>query len=219
MADPLSITASIIAVVQATDYVITSCQTYVGRVKNAAADIDKVFKEASLLKGIFLNLQELAQEDPDNERLKDLIGPGGPVAICNEALSAIHAKLQAQASQARLTTTRRLLWPFESKKLDEILERIREQKPNLVLSLETDSANISRDIRNGVRDVQSTLESTHMKEKREKILDWLQPNDPKEKHSTSRRAHEEGSNQWVLEHPEFLTWTKKPRQNIWVSVP
>lgn len=218
MADPLSITASIIAVIQATDYVLTSCQSYIGRVKNAAADVDKVFQETSLLKGIFLNLQELAQDEPDNERLKDLVCPGGPVTICKEALGDIHAKLQKHVSQSGLTTTRKLLWPFESKKLDEILERIRMQKPNLLLSLEADSANISREIRSGVKDIQISLESTHMKEKKEKILDWLQPHDPREKHSNSRRVHEEGSNQWVLNHPEFKSWTEEPREHIWVSM-
>jgi hypothetical protein len=216
MADPLSVAASIITLIQATDYVLTCCYTYVGRVKNAEVDIDKVVQETSLLKGLFLNLHDLAQDEPENERLKDLISQGGPLSICKEALGEIERKLKSPSS--KLTTSRRLLWPFDSKKLDEILERIRKQKPTLLLSLSIDNADISREIKSGVKDIQIALESAQFQEKREKILDWLRPNDPKEKHLNSRRVHEHGSNQWVLDHPDFLKWRTDPRQNIWVRI-
>jgi hypothetical protein len=66
MADPLSIAASIITVIQVTDQVLTCCYTYVGRVKSATADIDRAVQETSLLKGLLLNLYELAQDEPNN---------------------------------------------------------------------------------------------------------------------------------------------------------
>ena len=114
MTDPLSVAVSIITIIQATDHVLTCCYTYVGRVKSAAADIDRAVQETSLLKGLLLNLYELAQDEPNNEKLKSLVAPAGPLSICTKALKEIEAKLQPGLT--KLTAKQRLLWPFESKK-------------------------------------------------------------------------------------------------------
>jgi hypothetical protein len=215
MSDPLSVVANIIAVIEATDFVLTRCYTYIGRVKNATAEIDRLVLKISLLKGIFSNLHELANGDPYSKTLQDLIRPGGPMAVCTQSLAEIQQRLEA--SSTKPIAQRKLLWPFEAKKLDEILGRIRQQKPTLLLCLATDNANISRDIRSGVDDIQDILEFTQRNEKLDKILDWLQPFDPSQKHSDARKAHEYGSNQWVLEHPEFLPWTRDAGRNLWVG--
>jgi hypothetical protein len=215
MADPLSIAASIITVIQVTDQVLTCCYTYVGRVKSATADIDRAVQETSLLKGLLLNLYELAQDEPNNERLKSLVAPAGELSLCTEALKEIETKLQPGST--KLTTKQRLLWPFESKKLEEILERIRKQKPGLLLVLATDNLDVTRKIQNGVKDIQNSFESAQLHDKREKFLNWLRPNDPKDKHMVSRQEHEEGTNQWVLDDLKFGKWMQEPRQNIWVS--
>jgi hypothetical protein len=215
MSDPLSLAASIIAVVQLTDLVLTSCYTFVGKVKSAAADINKIIHEISLLKGIFLNLHELGDEDRGGDGLKALIGPDGPVSICLEALREIEVKLQPASTI--LTTKRKIFWPFESKKLDEILERVRNQNPALLLALSADNATLTRDIQDDVRNIQGSLELMEMQQRREKIITWLHMIDPNSKHRDSRRVHEEGSNQWILELKEFCQWRDTPGENIWVS--
>jgi hypothetical protein len=94
-----------------------------------------------------------------------------------------------------LTVKQRLLWPFESKKLEQILERIRNQKPALLLALATDNMDVTRKIQDDIKDIQDSMESVQMHDKREKILTWLWLNDPKFKHMISREGHEEGTNQ------------------------
>jgi predicted transglutaminase-like cysteine proteinase len=217
MADPLSIAASIITVVQVTDQVLTCCYAYVGRVKTAAADIDRAVQETSLLKGLLLNLLGLVQDEPDNERFNSLVAPAGALSICTEALKEMEMKLRP-TKQTRLTAKERLLWPFESKKLEEILVRIDRQKPAILLALATDNLDTTRKIQTGVEDIQSSIESAHLHDKREKILNWLRPNDPKDRHTICRQQHEDGTNQWVLDNPDFREWTHKPRRNIWVSL-
>jgi len=214
MSDPLSIAASIIAVIQITDQVLTSCYTYVGRVKTAAADIERAVQETSLLKGLLLNLRQLAEDEPNNPRLGCLIAPSGALSICTDALEEIRAKLEPRSTA--LTARQRLLWPFESKRLEQILERIQKQKPTLLLALMTNDVDVTRKIQAGVKDIQSSLESVRLHDKQEKILTWLRPNDPKDKHMISRQEHEEGTNQWVLDHPKFRKWTQGPRQHVWL---
>jgi hypothetical protein len=216
MADPLSFAASILAVIQITDEVLTRCYIYVGRVKSAASEIDRTVQESSLLKGLLLNLHQLALEEPDNPRLETLVAPAGALSICTEELKKIEAKLQPLSKT--LTTKRRLLWPFESKGLEQILERIRLQKPALLLALATDNLDATRKIQDGVKNIQASLDSAQSQDKREKILTWLRPLDPKEKHIISRQEHEEGTNQWILDHPDFRKWLEESKENIWVSL-
>jgi hypothetical protein len=64
-----------------------------GRVKNAAADIGRAVQETSLLKGLLLNLHQLARDEPDNQRLETLNAPAGALSICMEALMEIETKL------------------------------------------------------------------------------------------------------------------------------
>jgi hypothetical protein len=214
MADPLSTAASILTVIQLTDQVLTHCYAYIGMVKNAAAEIDNVIHVIGLLKGIFFNLHQLAIANPSSARLNDLIAAGGPLSVCSGVLKQLEAKLNTPS--AKLTATRKLLWPFESKKLEGLLEKIRQQKPALLLSLATDNANFSYKIRDDVRQIQAGLDSARLEDKRERVLGWLRPSDSKEKHLTSRRLQEHGTNQWVLDNVKFQRWTQEPRQNIWV---
>lgn len=217
MADPLSIAASIITVVQVTDQVLTCCYAYVGRVKTAATDIDRAVQETSLLKGLLLNLHSQVQDEPNNERFKSLVAPTGALSTCAEALKEMEMILQPTRTK-KLTTKEKLLWPFESKKLDEILLRIEKQKPAILLTLATDNLATTRKIQTGIEDIQNSIEFAQLNDKREKILDWLRPNDPKERHTICRQQHEEGTNQWILDNPDFREWTNEPRRNIWVSL-
>jgi len=167
MADPLSVAASIIAIVQAADQVLTRCYGYLGRVRSAAVDIDKAVQEISVLKGLLLNLHDLAQGEPNNERLKLLVAPTGPLSIRAEVLQEIEAKLEPAST--KLTPRRKCLWPFESRKLEEILERIRKQTPVLILAMVTDVAEIPRKLQTDVQAIQNSLKSAQSQGRYEKF--------------------------------------------------
>jgi hypothetical protein len=210
MADPISLAASIITLVHVTDSVLTSCYTYIGRVKAAAAEIEKAVLETSTLKGILLNLHELSLNEPDNASLQVL---SGPLAACLATLKDMETRLRPLSE--KLTTKRKLIWPFEARKLDELLGRIREQKPQLMLTLAVDAADLSRQIRTGVEDIKLSLEYTQLREDRENILRWLHPNDPKAKHMKCREDHRAGTNKWVLDHHLFNKWFTQPQGLLW----
>jgi hypothetical protein len=152
-------------------------------------------------------------DEPNSENLKLL---QGPLSVCSAAIKEMETKLRPASE--KLTTRRKLMWPFESKKLDEILARIQEQKATLSLALTTDSAYISRQIHAGVEDIKLSIQSAETREKREKILTWLHPNDPKSKHLKCRHDHRAGTNKWVFEHEMFKTWLSEGQSVLWVSL-
>jgi hypothetical protein len=106
------VAATIVTIVQLTDTILATCYAYTGKVKNAAAGVDKVIQELSVIKGIVLNLHGLAKQKASAENLTSLCGPNSPVSVCLTALQEINDKLEkiAKSHSAR----QKLLWPFES---------------------------------------------------------------------------------------------------------
>ncbi|KAI9783658.1 MAG: hypothetical protein M1839_003506 [Geoglossum umbratile] len=206
MADPLSVAASIVALLTLTETVLTSCYRYVGQVNNAAADVDRVIRETGGLKVILLDLKGLVDEDGAS-RLSSLCGENGALTSCIQSLQELESRLLPAARPMSLR--RRLLWPFESKKVDEILSNIQKQKPTLSLAL------IGQNLR-ATHAVQDSFEQSHVREEREKVLNWLWCTDPTVKHLASRRLHQPGSNHWVLESNAFKGWKQNRGHTLWL---
>jgi len=59
--DPVSSVASIIAVLQLSEAVLSSCYRFVGKVKDAASDIDRVIHQIGYLTTILQHLKNLAE--------------------------------------------------------------------------------------------------------------------------------------------------------------
>jgi hypothetical protein len=58
--DPLSITASVIAIIQISTKIVSICADYIRYVKDAPSDLRKIMLEAAAAKGIFEALSLLA---------------------------------------------------------------------------------------------------------------------------------------------------------------
>src|SRR5215469_2131704 len=130
--DPLSPVASIIAVLQLSEAVLSSCYRFVGKVKDAASDIDRVIHQIGYLTTILQDLKNLAEPNGtppgasvSSNSLKSLIGEHGPLAVCARSLEELKSKLP----NGPVSLRQKLQWPFESKKINEIMNRIMAQIP------------------------------------------------------------------------------------------
>jgi len=205
--------ASIIAVFQLSEAVLSSCYRYVGKVKDATADIDRVIRQIGYLSTILRDLKDLTQlngtiqastHTPSNV-LKNLMGDHGPLAVCARCLDELKLKLPSGPVSLR----QKLQWPFESKKINDVMDRITAQVPILELALLGD--NYSLTVATKVY-----LEDTKRREEREKVLDWLRCVDPTVKHLASRRLHQPGSNHWVLKEEDFTQWRDNMGHTLWL---
>ena len=59
--DPLSITASVIAIIQLTSQIYSSCQQYYSNVKSARKDIDRISNEINNLAAILKKLHTVIE--------------------------------------------------------------------------------------------------------------------------------------------------------------
>jgi hypothetical protein len=159
----LALALSIVSLIKLSNTVLTSCAEYVGKVKNAPGDINKIINEVSGLEFILKSLSKLALtegvddhssvennsrlsssgeyhsnsvNDPRLTSLRALhqLPTGGPFNGCKEVLSEISRKLEKITSAGSMQR-QLILWPFESGKLEKLLSILEKHKTTFLLAL------------------------------------------------------------------------------------
>jgi len=134
--DPLSITASVIAVVQLTSTVIG----YLNDVKDAPKECQQCAIEGSNILSLLISLRyrlELGQAgDAWFTAVRDLNVENGPLEQFKQALEQLRAKVENQDGFQKIK--RRLLWKFSKTEVAEILARMERLKSLVAIALESD---------------------------------------------------------------------------------
>ncbi|KAI9709873.1 MAG: hypothetical protein M1812_007581 [Candelaria pacifica] len=151
--DPLSITASVITVIQAAGAVISVCYDYRSSRKSSSWELPKVIEEVKSLRDILEALEELAvkAERPNGSAtvetqlptLKRLCEPKGQLAGCKGELEALEKKLlpsrwSGPAGSKRRGLIEALSWPLQEGETRKILENIGRFKASLNIALMAD---------------------------------------------------------------------------------
>ena len=158
--DPLSVTASAIAILQLTTSLIKVTHNYAKRVKNADKEIGKLIEELANLETVFKNLQTVSERadkyaaqraetnDPaagstqsQNQdsllpTVQKMIATGGPFQTCYDQMLAIQVELTKEQSKIK----RSLLWPSQKEDIQEVLRRLRNLKSDLDTAIISDTA-------------------------------------------------------------------------------
>ncbi|OBT86395.1 hypothetical protein VE02_05285 [Pseudogymnoascus sp. 03VT05] len=143
MADPLSATASIIAVLQLSSTVLR----YLVDVKEASADRKSLIHEISSTRGILSTL---------NETVVD--ARVGPLNVLTTTLQSLATTLKDSALATGIRkTVDSLRWPFKQGEVDKILRVIERQKSTLSLALDNDHIALSREIRNNTEAIRDDV--------------------------------------------------------------
>jgi hypothetical protein len=139
MADPLSITASIIAVVQLTAKLTELCRYYRRGVKSASADFAKLEKEAISIEAILNTVKDqLEKRDDQGRPLYPTLAQGG-VEDLDECRVALERMVKKLGDSKR--SLRKLYWPLSNgpRELEEIIEVMTRKKQDLSLRLDIDN--------------------------------------------------------------------------------
>ena len=135
--DPLSITASITALLQLTSTVIQ----YVNGVRGAAEDRGRILSELAGVNSILLILQDEAdraeQDDQWSSTFESLNRPGGPLEQFRMALERLSSKLAPSATGLK-KMGKAISWPFQKEEVKEILSSVERQKALLNLARQND---------------------------------------------------------------------------------
>jgi hypothetical protein len=210
--------AAILQLVQMSFQVVNSCYTYVQSARNAPVEITRTISEVNSLKGILEYLQRLVSDGSNSQSvlaLGSLMGPQGPFEASTAALQELAKKLKAlnEASAVR----RRLLWPIEASKFEEILQGLEKHKTTFILALAGNNAHSGQKTELGVQEVKSSIEDLKTEEKRKSVLRWLRDADPTSNHRAARKKHEQPeTGTWLLKCEEFERWKGQGGQILWM---
>jgi hypothetical protein len=135
--DPLSSTASVIAVIQISERILTLCSEYAIAVKGAKGDIERLNSEVTALFDVLKKVKDLA-DGPDAATLTALNALTKPIAQCSSELLAIRARLDPTRQTMNRLGLRSLKWPFKSKEVNIVIEALQRYKTTINMALNVD---------------------------------------------------------------------------------
>ena len=147
--DPLSITASIIAVWQAANAIISICYNYSAAVKGTPWRVPNVTNEVQSLRDVLESVAKLAEraknEDTSAEArlpaLEVLCEPEtGLLAMCKTELESLEKKLQPSKRLGAKggAVLQSLSWPLKEGETERMLKNMERYKTTLLVALQTD---------------------------------------------------------------------------------
>ena len=136
MADPLCISASIIAVLQLTSTVVQ----YINDVKDASEERLRIRDEISSTSFLLYMLKDRIQQARSGElwlsSVQSLDVPNGPLDQFRRALEQLASRLAPSKGLRKIRKA--LVWPFQREEIKEILSTIERQKLLFDLTLQND---------------------------------------------------------------------------------
>lgn len=147
MADPLSVAASIVTVLQLAQSVVQGIQV----VKDSSKERKTVRDEVIYLSGLLFNLKGgLERHQLNQELLSSLDTPLGPLAQLKDAVEQLSALLIPSTGLRNVGKT--LFWAHQKDKVNDLLRKIERQKTFILFALENNQLDLSHNIR---RDIQN----------------------------------------------------------------
>ena len=140
--DPLSVSASIIAILQMTGHVIQ----YINGVRGSPTERERFNTELVGINNILIQLQgpaeeaeqaaELRKTDRWSETLQSLNQPNGPLKQLEQVLRTLESKLAPACGLG--SVKKALIWPFQKEEVRELIATIERQKTLLNLARQND---------------------------------------------------------------------------------
>lgn len=150
--EPFSLAASVIAVIQLSEMIISICKWYITSMKDVPKGLRTVMMEGGSVKSILSDLEFFmstwATTGDMSHILRSLEGPDGPVEGCRTALVELGKLFPSEATSNATHSKRgataisyaKLAWPFKEEKAWKILGNIIRDKATIALALKMDTA-------------------------------------------------------------------------------
>ncbi|KAH8756434.1 hypothetical protein BGZ57DRAFT_957852 [Hyaloscypha finlandica] len=221
MADPVSITASIIAILQISGAVIQTSYHYLHSIKDGRNDTRRIIDELNNLNGVLLALDDLARSanvpgDIRFSNLERLLNTrDGPLQKCRTELQDLESKLSEPATGLK-RLGKALVWPLNEKEAQRSLDIIRAQKATCHFALNADNTALSVAIHDNVRALGEFFAAIKIEGEDKRVIDWYSAVDPCSNHLAACEKHEPTTGAWFLECAEFAAWLKLPKSFLWL---
>ncbi|KAF7506336.1 hypothetical protein GJ744_011909 [Endocarpon pusillum] len=213
--DPLSISASIAAVLTLTGTVIQ----YLNNLKGAPKDRERILLELCNVNGMLYMLQDQAEQaqqaDSWSLTLQSLNMPNGPIKQFKTALERLAKRMAPVEGLGKVTKA--ITWPFQKEEINEILNSIERQKTLFNLARQNDHIALSKAIKGDIARLRSTVGEVDKNVARlqidshhETIRRWLAAPDPSINYNKALRDRHARTGTWFIESKIFADWKSVP---------
>ena len=230
----IGLAASIIAVIQISEDVITRAYNYGKAVKAAKKDMDKIQGEIENLKKTLTKLKDLAQIAETSGQsltlwptLIVLQSKESPLHGCQSSLESLQPELAPVSFLEKFKV--RAQWPHTQKKVNAALQSMVCQKDLLIEALNIDQASQILSTGHAVHNIaeaqveqQEVSLSTNSKVtelKDENVIRWLISTDPSVNQVAAIDKHEKYTGKWLFEDQRYISWNTATHGFLWIHGP
>jgi hypothetical protein len=236
--DPLSVTASVIAVLQAANSIISVCYDFRAAIKDHPWAMTRITNSINELRTILGRLEQVANESElklddtsctRHSALEALCQDGGAIRNCYDDLRTLEQKIGSGSWAGNEGSRRRAFiqsigWQFKGKEAEDMLKRLDGYKTTLNLAITMDQAALMKAMSKTMQDVEKNTRSLFkqfqgisLDESKRRILQWLSPVDPSISHEAALKIRQAGTNNWFLSCNEFENWRDSENSFLWLS--
>ncbi|KAK3400448.1 hypothetical protein B0T20DRAFT_145963 [Sordaria brevicollis] len=220
--DPLSFSASLIAVVTLAGQVAKTCKSYIDGITNHPREIRLIYIEVTSLASILDGLKILREDDyEDANVITQLKGKDGPIHGCQQTIRELSDLVHLNPASAtcgtsgtkrrrvrsKLPTLEQLAWPFRKDEAVALLKRIATHK-------QTINAALTLSLHSEVRSIKAKLDQVQ----KNSLCDWLVQINPSSNHNAATGLYEEGTGDWISRSQEWNLWVNKQseKRSLWI---
>jgi hypothetical protein len=142
--DPLSITASTIAIIQISSDIVAYINGTTGATKERKRLRDEIRSCEFILQRLGDQVSDAEDGNTWSATIKALQGPDAPLGRLRDALAVVKAKLEPKKGLKNAFSS--LKWPFDEKEINKIISTIEHEKNLLDLALTNDSGKLVQEI-------------------------------------------------------------------------
>jgi hypothetical protein len=211
--DPLSVSASIIAVLELT----ATLMKYVNSVRKAPKERAQIAQEASnmyaLLTSLRFRVEGAQSSDPWFTQVRMLAAPNGALAQLETIVARLATKAEASSK------LKDLVWKFTKAEIEEALGQIERLKSLVGLALANDLFALSRSIKIDVGEVVEKLDRLRAESKAvwpSELSSWLDIPDTLSNYAAACKQRQARTGSWLLHDRRFVKWKDSPGSSLWL---
>lgn len=219
--DPLSVSASIVALLEVTSTVLG----YLSDVKEGPKELQRIRLEISSVLTILFVLQDQANQanlhDSFSATLRSLNVPDGPFSQFFSAMELLASRLAPAEGWKKVRKA--LKWHFEKDEIQKTLDTIERHKSLFSLARQNDHIALSKAIKDDIEtarreisEIKIGIHNSQIDELRQKIREWLSAPDPSSNYIKALRDRYEATGSWFLATDTYSNWLSTPTSLVWM---
>ena len=202
--DPLSLSASVIALIQATATIVRYIYDFTDAKKEQDILSLEVTGLLTFLQQLRLRLDDAQEGDPWFQGCISLTGPNGTIMLLSRAVEELEVKLKPETGIKKLGP--KLRWPINKASFDRLCTQIERLKSQINVVLNEDQFQISKQVLATSKETSQGVKALQNTQELDDITQWLSTlNFPTQQQQIFDGATE-ATGQWLLESDEFENW-------------